>query len=128
VETLNKRADELEAVVASERAARLASDQRMSDVLAFLQSSLGVTLPPNLMGPPQPPPVVPPFVALHTTPVSNIYHTCMLFTYLTLSHAIAALVCSLSRRVRTKWRTSMGYRRRRQMGGPSTHLHRRLSE
>jgi len=33
---LNKRADELEAVVASERAARLVSDQRMSDVLAFL--------------------------------------------------------------------------------------------
>jgi len=48
----NKRADELEAVVALERAARLTSDQRVSDMLAFLQSSLGVTLPPNLMGPP----------------------------------------------------------------------------
>jgi len=101
VETSNKRADELEAVVTSERAAQMASDHRMSDVVAFLQSSLGVTLPPNLMGPPQPPLVVPPFVALHTTPVSNIYHMCMLFSCLTLSHAIDDPVCSLTRRVRT---------------------------
>jgi len=41
----------------------------------------------------------------------------MLFSYLTLSHAIAALVCSLSRWVRTTWRTSMGDRRHRHMGG-----------
>jgi len=80
------------------------------------------------MGPPQPPPVVPPFVALQTTPVSNIYHTCMLFSSLTSSHAIATPVCSLSRWVQTTWRRSMGDRRRRHMGGPGTHLHRRLSE